>query len=281
MKKINYHLSPVAAALTELVKQQMNAEVGATILLTGVPGCGKTQYAHYLCDILGAELYRYDCNTESNIGIMYSPDLDGLIRNQAAWLPGPLWDAFEASKSRRVVILVDELDKSPADFDAYMLRVLEEKSFNNPKNNTIQGNPANIVFILTSNNRRQLRDELLRRMLRLTMPYPDIKTQQQIVLEQSWAGATINLARVMVKIAQTLREKIGYEKAASPKEVVYACDIAMSMSATTTKPVLGDLLTGCLVKGFTQDQIRKLIGYDWLSAIITEVKNTTTNNNND
>lgn len=266
---MKYHPHPILKATEKVAVERSLNGCGTEILLTGVPGSGKTQFAYYLARQTNAKLFRYDCNAESNRSLMYEVDVQGVITRTAAFLQGALWQAFEASWKKKVILILDEVDKTHTDFDAYLLRVLEEKSFVAPDGSIVTGKPENITFILTSNGRRMLRTETLRRLYRVNVPYPSISVQRQIVLEQSVAGAREALAACMVKIAETLRAKLGYEVAPSPKEVTDACDMAIWLQAES-REIFAEMLAGKLLKEGGVAAINKAILYNWVDAIKTD-----------
>lgn len=269
---MKYHITPKMAALLSVVKAKRAAGQATEVLLTGVPGSGKTQFAYYISQQLQAAIYRYDCNIESNRSLMYEVDIAGVITRTAAFIHGPLWSSFEASHSQPVVILIDEVDKTSPDFDAFLLRTLEEKEFTLPCGNTCKGNAQNIVFVLTSNGRRELRTETLRRLLRINAEYPSVQVQQQICNEQCTTTPPPPLVALMVRIAEKLRSTIGYEAAPSPKEVVEATDMAMWLARDTDPATLAEVLAGKLVKNIPTESIAKAVGFDWVKAIRNEIR---------
>ena len=69
-------------------------------------------------------------------------------------------------------MLIDEIDKSDDEFEAFLLEILSDYQVSIPEIGTIKGNVKPIVF-LTSNNTREIGDALKRRCLHLYIPFPD------------------------------------------------------------------------------------------------------------
>lgn len=79
-----------------------------------------------------------------------------------------------------VVLLVDEIDKSDPEFEAFLLELLSDFQISIPEIGTMVAKTKPIVF-LTSNNYRDMSDALKRRCIHLFIDYPDIQTEMDIV----------------------------------------------------------------------------------------------------
>ncbi len=92
--------------------------------------------------------------------------------------PRPLLKAIQEKKG--AVLLVDEVDKSDDEFEAFLLEVLSDFQVSIPEVGTIAAVTKPFVF-LTSNNTRELSEALKRRCLHLYIPFPDQKLEREIV----------------------------------------------------------------------------------------------------
>src|SRR5690606_32574012 len=84
--------------------------------------------------------------------------------------PRPLLAALRAEKG--CVLLIDEIDKSDAEFESFLLEILSDFQVTVPEIGTVKARTMPLVF-LTSNNSRELSDALRRRCLHLHIPFPD------------------------------------------------------------------------------------------------------------
>ncbi len=186
------------------------------ILIEGPPGVGKTELAKKTAEYLGAELIRMQCYEgldeakalyEWKYGkqLLYTQllkDQMGDVLRGAKGLdesvsrlhqfgdifyseeflePRPLLQALREEDG--AILLIDEIDKSDQEFEAFLLELLSDYQVTIPEIGTIKATSKPIVM-LTSNNTRELGDALKRRCLHLYIPFPDPKLEQQIIAVQ-------------------------------------------------------------------------------------------------
>ncbi len=170
-------------------------DLGQPLLITGEPGCGKTSAAYWAAWRMGLspdDLIVEQVRSEASASRMrYEFDAVAYFRESQASAvrgtefiddrrryirPGPLWRAFEATRTagRRVVLLLDEIDKAPRDLPNDLLMEFDELRFEVPELPekhadrfiSARGNPGRLALtVFTSNAERQLPDAFLRRCL--------------------------------------------------------------------------------------------------------------------
>ena len=92
--------------------------------------------------------------------------------------PRPLLNAILQKEGS--VLLVDEVDKSDQEFEAFLLEILSDFQVSVPEIGTIKALSQPFVF-LTSNNTREMSEALKRRCLHLFIPFPDPKLEREII----------------------------------------------------------------------------------------------------
>ncbi len=117
--------------------------------------------------------------------------------------PRPLLKALR--QEHGAVLLIDEIDKSDEEFEAFLLEVLSAFQVSIPEIGTITAGTPPLVF-LTSNNMREMGDALKRRCLHLYIPLPDARLESRIVATRV-PGVNDILRRELVAFVQSLREQ--------------------------------------------------------------------------
>ena len=117
-------------------------------------------------------------------------------------LPRPLLRALLAPEP--IVLLIDEIDKSDTEFEAFLLEVLSDFQVSVPELGTLKAKHVPLV-VLTSNNSREMSDALKRRCLHLYIDFPDVAREMEII-RLKVPGADQKLAAEVVELLHRLRK---------------------------------------------------------------------------
>ena len=199
------------------------------LLVKGEPGTGKTELAKQIAAALGLDLiewnvksttraqqglYEYDAVSrlrDSQLGDERFNDISNYIRH------GKLWEAFTADK--KVVLLIDEIDKADIEFPNDLLQELDKMEFHvYETGETVRARQRPIV-IITSNNEKELPDAFLRRCFFHYIRFPDIETLHKIV-EVHYPGIKQKLVSAALTQFYEIRDVAGLKKKPSTAEAL-------------------------------------------------------------
>ena len=220
------------------------------ILVEGPAGVGKTELGKVLAGSLGLDLIRLQCyegldeakalyEWEYAKQLLYTQILkdkigevlqeaktlqqavdriasqDGVFFSDRFLLPRPLLRAILSDK--RSVLLIDEVDKSDAEFEAFLLELLSDFQISVPEIGTLKAKHVPLV-VLTSNSSREMSDALKRRCLHLHIDYPDAQREAEIV-NLKVPGIDQKLAQNVIQLIQRIR-KLDLKKTPSISETL-------------------------------------------------------------
>lgn len=169
------------------------------LLIEGPAGAGKTEVAKVVAAMLDTELVRLQCyegldearalyewNYQKQLLRLQADEHHGLqweeisehIFSRDYLLERPLLKAILAP--RRVVLLIDEIDKADEEFEAFLLEALSDFQVSVPELGTLRA-AAYPAVVLTSNRARELSEALRRRCLHLYIDYPGIEQERRII----------------------------------------------------------------------------------------------------
>jgi MoxR-like ATPase len=199
------------------------------LLVKGEPGTGKTLLAEEIAQTLGMELvqwhiksttkaqqglYEYDAVTrlrDSQLGDERVKDIRNYIKK------GKLWHAFESDK--RVVLLIDEIDKADIEFPNDLLQELDRMEFFVYETGETVKAKFRPVIVITSNNEKELPDAFLRRCFFHYINFPDRETMQAIV-DVHYPEIKKELVKEAMDIFFDVRKVPGLKKKPSTSELI-------------------------------------------------------------
>jgi len=153
---------------------------------------------------------------------------DDVFFSEKFILPRPLMRAITSDQP--VALLIDEVDKSDPEFEAFLLEVLSDFTVSVPEIGTIQAHHLPLVF-LTSNDQREMTDALKRRCLHLHIDFPSAE-QEVRILELKVPGIGDRLAKDIVELINAVR-KLDLKKTPSISETLDWARALMILNADT------------------------------------------------
>jgi MoxR-like ATPase len=182
--------------------------LGKPLLLEGAPGVGKTEGAKAIASVLGRQLVRLQCfegidsasalyewnYPRQMLAIRAAEDRYVNIYSDDFLIARPMMDALK--NPRDTVLLIDEVDRSDHEFEAFLLEFLSDFSISIPERGTLRAESRPVV-VLTSNRTRELHEALRRRCVYNWIDYPDPVREAQIVMMRASAVTQETAAKVV------------------------------------------------------------------------------------
>jgi MoxR-like ATPase len=268
------------------------------LLLEGEPGVGKTEVARVLADLLQTRLIRLQCyegidqstavyewnyarqllyirlldagvdgekpHTHTDMGVrlkdVFGPEF--LIQR-------PLLDALETANGRPPVLLIDELDRSDAEFEAYLLELLTDYQITIPEIGPVRAKQPPVI-VITSNRTRDIHDALRRRCLYYWIEYPSLEKEYAIVRARAPETPDL-LARQVVTFVQLLREEDLFKAPGVAETLDWLSALVALGQTELTEGAARDAL-GALLK--YQDDTQKVTSGGLLGRLVEKARAT-------
>ena len=232
------YIADDALATTVLI----SLKLGRPLLIEGAAGVGKTEVAKVTARALGRELVRMQCyegldeskalyewNYQKQLLAIQMGDREmSDLFGEDYLLERPLLKSIRSEKP--VVLLIDEIDKADAEFEAFLLELLSEMQVTIPEYGTIRAKSTPFI-VLTSNHTRPLSEALRRRCAYLYIDYPDVDKEVRI-LRAKLPGLDEALARQVARAAAYLRSSEKVLKKPSIAESIDWSNALMALGAS-------------------------------------------------
>src|SRR3984885_8382991 len=195
--------------------------LGKPLLLEGAPGVGKTEAAKAIAGVLGRALLRLQCYEGIDAAAaLYEwnfPRQMLALRQEAA--AGANIDIYKDEflierpmlaclrRPEETMLLIDEIDRSDQEFEAFLLEFLSDFQISIPERGTVRAAERPVV-VLTSNRTRDLHEALRRRCVYHWIDYPTAEREARIVMMRASSVAEATARAVVAAVGKLRREPL-------------------------------------------------------------------------
>lgn len=251
--------------------------LGRPLFLEGEAGVGKTEVAKVVANLLGTKLIRLQCYEGLDVyhavyewnytrQMLHIRQLEMMgehaeeeeLFGTQFLLRRPLLQAIEQSRpGQPSVLLVDEIDRSDEEFEAYLLEALSDFQVTIPEIGTIRAEQPPVV-VITSNRTREVHDALKRRCLYYWIDYPSFEKELTIV-QAKVPQASLQLAEQVTAFMQHLRQIDLYKKPGVAETLDWVTAL-VTLDQRALDPCLVEDTLGILLK--YQDDVERVKAED-------------------
>jgi MoxR-like ATPase len=251
------------------------------IFLEGEPGVGKTEVAIVMAKLFNTELIRLQCyeglDASASLYEWNYPkqllhirleeqnskdkrDIEKTIYSRRFLIRRPLLEAIMRSKEKSPVLLIDEIDRSDEEFEAFLLEVLSDFQITIPEIGTMKAENKPMV-VVTSNRTRDVHDALKRRCLYHWIEYPSFEKEYRIIMSRL-PGIESDFSKQVTRFMQEIRT-VDFLKKPGISETLDWAQALMTMHRTHLDEETVMETLGCILK--YQEDIKKFKEEVWVN----------------
>ena len=249
------------------------------VFLEGEPGVGKTEVGIVMASLFNTQLIRLQCYEGLDASTaLYEwnypkqllhirleeqkktgkEEIERFIYGPEFLIKRPLLEAILTSDEKAPVLLIDEIDRSDEEFEAFLLEVLSDFQITIPEVGTLKANMKPMV-VVTSNRTRDVHDALKRRCLYHWIDYPTFDKEYRIVTTRLPEIET-KLAKQVTHFMQKIRDLDFFKKPGVSETLDWAMALINMQRKHLDEEVVRETL-GCILK--YQDDIRRFTDDIW------------------
>ena len=249
------------------------------LFLEGEPGVGKTELGVVMASLFDTPLIRLQCyegldastalyewnypkqllhirlEEQEKRGV---EEIERAIYGEKFLIKRPLLQAILSSKEKTPVLLIDEVDRSDEEFEAFLLEILADFQITIPEIGTIEAKRKPMV-IVTSNRTRDVHDALKRRCLYHWIDYPSLE-KEYVILKTRLPGIDKSLARQVAHFMQRIRS-VDFLKRPGISETLDWAQALITMQKKWLDEEVVEETLGCILK--YQDDIQRFKEEIW------------------
>ena len=249
------------------------------IFLEGEPGVGKTEVGPVMARLFDTELIRLQCYEGLDAATaLYEwnypkqllhirleeqekkgkEEIERVIYGPEFLIKRPLLEAILSSNEKTPVLLIDEVDRSDEEFEAFLLEVLSDFQITIPEIGTLKAGKRPMV-VVTSNRTRDVHDALKRRCLYHWIDYPSFEKEYQILVTRL-PQIQQELAKQVAHFMQKIRSEDFLKRPGVSETLDWASALITMERKHLDEDVVKETL-GCILK--YQDDIRRFREEIW------------------